>query len=359
MEPAALITDAPTLLARLPLCAALEQQLSLGGKLDFLREFVAIRDAVEGEYYAAADARTTPQQRALRFLKTMIDPLLGRKVQDAEQFYQTYGRLMRLAWLSISMGLYDAAIQQVPDVQQRLNLAQVNTVDVAWRPALHHLQHRQPSTGEPLLVEIGTGRGNSITRLARLLPHAKIISITISGEQHQLTSRLARKWNLHNVEVRLGDILSRELTSDLQGRADAVGAIEVTGHFPPERKIAGIGCFARLLKPGAPLSLLDSAALRPPSRFEQSYYANQSWHFGTRELYETALAEAGLRLAAYIDHSPSMRQTLRESAPVLARHRAQLRREFGTVMALVWPLVPWLNLLTVGKVGYVQILGYR
>lgn len=359
MEPAALITDTQTLRARLPLDAALEQQLALPGKLDFLREFVAVRDAVEEDYYAAADERTTPQQRSLRFLKTMIDPLIGKKVEDAEQFYQTYGRLMRRAWLSISMGLYDEPIKGVPDVQQRLNVAQVNTVDVAWRPALHHLQHRQPSSAEPLLVEIGTGRGNSIARLAQLLPHAKIISITISGEQHQLTSRLARKWNLHNVEVRLGDVFSREVTSDLQGRADAVGAIEVTGHFPPERKVAGIGLFARLLKPGSPLSLLDSAALRPPSRFEQNYYANQSWYFGTRELYEAALAQAGVRLAAYIDHSSSMLQTLRESAPVLARHRAQLRREFGTVMALLWPLVPWLNLLTVGKVGYVQLLGYR
>lgn len=339
-----------------PLPQALETQLSLQGKQQFIQEYTTARNATESAYYAEADGDSTPGQRSRKFLGAMINPLIGRTVKDAEHFYETYGRLMRHAWLSISIGLFDDAIHQLVDAQARLNAAQANTVDTAWRLAMHRLTD---SSGG-LIVEIGTGRGNSVVRLARLLPHVRIVSITISPEQYEIVTRLIQRLSLTNVEIRRGDIFDPAVSDDLVGQADAVGAIEVTGHFPHERKAEGIGMFARMLKPGAPLSMLDSALIRQPGRFEESYYRNQSWYFGSRDVYARAFAEHGVHFSGYVDYTPSMLQTMRETAAVMRQHRPALRAEFGRLMALLWPQVPRLYIRTTeGKVAYVHIFGYK
>jgi len=130
--------------------------------------------------------------------------------------------------LSISIGVYDSEIHAVPDTARRLILAQVNTVDTTWRPAVSRLADLG---GKGLIVEVGTGRGNSVARLATLLPEARIVSITISPEQHEIVRELVRELGLTNVEVRRGDIFDPTVTADLVGQADAVGAIEVILHF--------------------------------------------------------------------------------------------------------------------------------
>lgn len=118
-DEAPLIADVGTFLARFPLPSDLAGQLAIAGKRRFLREFVAVRDRIESDFYAQVDKQCSPRERSLKFLRTLVDPLLGKKIGDAEQFDQTYGRLMRWAWLSISIGIYDDAIKQVGDQAAR------------------------------------------------------------------------------------------------------------------------------------------------------------------------------------------------------------------------------------------------
>lgn len=344
-------------MTQFPLPPEIQSEYGLAGKKSFASAFTAARDKVENAYYAQADADTTPGSRSRKFLGAMLNPILGKPMRDAEQFYQTFGRLMRGAWLSISAGLYDTEIQAVADVAQRLVLAQVNTVDRTWLPAVSRIAAQG---GEGLIVEIGTGRGNSIARLAMLLPRTRIVSFTISPEQHEIATSVARELGLGNVEVRLGNIFDPTMSADLMGRADAVGAIEVVLHFPTDQKVSGMKLMTGLLRPGAPLCVLDSAIAKPLSSFAEQYYANQSIYFGQREQYFDLFEQAGLSAASYIDHTPDMNQTFKESTLVLRGLRAQLRREFGLTMSLLWPEVPGtLYVKTLKNVRYVHVVGIR
>jgi SAM-dependent methyltransferase len=351
------VADEAGLKAQFPLPPGLQNQYSLAGKRSFAAAFTAARDRVEDAYYARADAKTTPGRRSRKFFGAMVNPIVGRPMRDVEQFYQTFGRLMRGAWLSISAGLYDEEIRGVPDLAQRLLLAQVNTVDQTWLPAVSPIA---AAGGEGLIVEVGTGRGNSIARLATLLPETRIVSFTVSPEQYEIATALAQELGLRNVEVRLGDILDPAVSADLVGQADAVGAIEVILHFPTDQKVSGMTLLTRLLKPGAPLCVLDSAIAKPLSSFAARYYANQSIYFGLREQYLELFEQAGLSGTAYIDHTPDMNQTFKESTVVLRGLRVQLRREFGLLMSLLWPEVPGtVYVKTLKNVRYVHVVGVR
>lgn len=351
------IADEAALKARFPLPSELQDQYSLAGKKSFAAAFTTARDRVENGYYALADAKTTPGSRTRMFFGAMMDPIVGKPMRDAEQFYQTFGRLMRGAWLSISAGLYDHEIQAVADIAQRLVLAQVNTVDQTWLPAVSRIA---AAGGKGLIVEIGTGRGNSIARLAKLLPETRIVSFTISPEQYEIASAVAQEMGLDNVQVRLGNILDPTVSADLVGQADAVGAIEVVLHFPTDQKVSGMKLMARLLKPDAPLCVLDSAIAKPLPSFAERYYANQSIYFGLREQYFELFEQAGLSATSYVDHTPDMNQTFKESTFVLRSLRAQLRREFGLIMSLLWPEVPGtVYVKTLKNVRYVHVVGVR
>jgi SAM-dependent methyltransferase len=349
-----LITQTNAFQDRFPLPTHLQPQLTAANKQAFAQRFVQVRDEVERHYYADADNHTSAGTRTRRFLGALINPIIGRPVNDAEHFYQTFGRLMRWAWLSISVGIYDDDITAVPEPDRRLHTAQVNTVDIAWRPTIS----RQPEDG--LIVEVGTGRGNSIARLAQLFPRARIVSITISPEQASIAQQIIQQMGVTNVEVRLGNIFDRSVSRDLLGQADAVSAIEVTGHFHYDRKAEGIGIFASLLKPGAPLSVLDAALAKPLSPFMMRYYENQSWYFGSRDGYLTAFETAGVQPISYVDYSQAVIPTFPDTTVVLRQHRAQLRREFGRAMALVWPELPGsVYLRTMKNTNYVHVVGIK
>ncbi|HEX8706526.1 MAG TPA: class I SAM-dependent methyltransferase, partial [Myxococcaceae bacterium] len=272
--------------------------------------------------------------------------------------YQTYGRLMRWAWLSISLGLYDDSIQSVEDTAQRLLLAQVHTVDTNWRPAVSHIANEKQGRG--LIVEVGTGRGNSVVRLATLLPDTRIVSLTISPEQHELVTGVVRELGLKNVEIRRGDLLDPSLTGDLVGQADAVGAIEVVLHFSPSRKPEAMQRMARLLKPGAPLCFIDTAIARPLSALAERYYANQSIWFGLKEQYFQLFEQAEISPASYVDYTPDLNQGFKESTEVLRRFRPQLRQEFGRLMSWLWPEVPGtVYVRTLENLRYVHVVGLK
>ncbi len=332
-----------------------DELLSEASQQQFIDEFIPVRNSVEAAFYETLDKDTTPNERARKFVMSIINPLVGRPVRNAEHIYETYGRLMRHAWLSISLGVYDKQTWAIDDPIQRLLHAQANTVDVAWHAAISDLQHRDSG----FIVEIGTGRANSVVRLAKMLPHVKIISLTISPEQEQIASGIVREMGLDNVEVRLGDIFDPAVHRDLLGKADAVGAIEVSGHFPPERKKEGIKLFGDLLKPGAPLSMLNLALVKEMNNWEQNYYANQSWYFGWREIYEEALEASNTDLVAYVDYTDGAKQTFIDTAKVLSKRRDLLRDEFGWLLSLVWPLIPRLNTRMFNSVAYVHVLGRK
>jgi predicted O-methyltransferase YrrM len=353
-----LITDRAAFRARFPLPPALEERYALAGKQQFLEGFIPVRDVIEDAYYAEADQRTTPSVRTRKFLGALVNPIIGRPMRDAEHFYQTFGRLMRRAWLSISLGLYDDAIEGVQDTARRLLLAQLHTVDTNWRPAVSHIASAHQGRG--LIVEVGTGRGNSVARLATLLPDTRIVSITISPEQHELVSRLAQKLGLKNVEIRRGDLLDPSLTEDLAGQADAVGAIEVVLHFPTARKPEAMQRLARMLKPGAPLCFIDTSIARPLSALAERYYANQSIYFGLREQYFELFEQAAIAPVSYVDYTPDLNRGFKESTQVLRRFRPQLRQEFGRVMSWLWPEVPGtVYVRTLKNLRYVHVVGIK
>lgn len=352
--PTPLLTAAGELAARFPAPAALRPSLSLAGQGQFAADFVRARDRVEADHYAEVDRAVAPGERSRRFLAALLAPVLARPVRDPEHFYETFGRLMRWAWLSVSVGIYDDAIGAVPDAARRLHAAQVNTVDLAWRAAVSAL----PPDGT--IVEIGTGRGNSVARLAQLFPRARIVSITVSPEQATIARRTVAEMGLTGVEIRCGDLFDPAVTRDLVGQAAAVGAIEVTGHFPPALKARGIAVMARLLTRGGSLSLLDSATPEPLPGPLEAYYRNQSWYFGKRDDYLKAFAEAGAPAVAYVDHSRATLPTFVDTTTVLRRHRDRLRAEFGGLMALVWPELPRaVYLPTVRRIQYAHIVGIR
>jgi cyclopropane fatty-acyl-phospholipid synthase-like methyltransferase len=352
-----LIDDATELAARFPLPPALARSDTLAGRQAFADAFIAARDKVEADYYAVADQRSSPGARSRRFLASTLKPVIGRPIGDVEQFYQTYGRLVRWAWLSISIGVYDAEIHAVPDTARRLILAQVNTVDTTWRPAVSRLADLG---GKGLIVEVGTGRGNSVARLATLLPEARIVSITISPEQHEIVRELVRELGLTNVEVRRGDIFDPSVTADLVGQADAVGAIEVILHFRPPGKVVGMRTMAGLLRPGGVLCVMDSAVAKPLGAFAERFYANQSIYFGRRDEYFRLFDQARLLPVGYVDHSPNMAQTFKDTTRVLRTYRPQLKQEFGWIMSRLWPEVPGgLYVPTLRNLRYVHVVGAR
>lgn len=353
-----LVTERSDVAGRFPLPAPLQGEYSLSGKKRFLEKFLAVRNPIENDYYAQADRKSTPGERTRKFLGSMINPVIGRPMRNVEHFYQTFGRLMRWAWLSISVGLYDDDIQQISDLEERLMLAQVNNVDINWRPAVSHITNTLGGKGT--IVEIGTGRGNSVIRLAQMLPQSRIISITISPEQQEVVQQIVDKLELKNVEVRLGNLFDPGVTEDLIGQADAVGAIEVVLHFPDEMKLQGMRRMAELIKPGSPLCIVDSSIAKPMSNFSRRYYANQSIHFGLREQYFQLFEQANLQPAAYVDYTPDMNQSFRETTTILRKYRANLRHEFGWLMSWLWPEVPGnLYIRTLGNVRYIQAVGIK
>ena len=348
------LTRATELAAEFPLPPRLEEHLTLDGQMRFARRYVKARDAVEEEFYADLDALIPARKRMRTFLAAMIRPAIGRAVRDPAEFYETFGRLMRRAWLSLSLGIYTDEIDRMPEPSLRLHTAQVNTVDTAWRPALA----RVPADG--LLVEIGTGRGNSVARMAELLPEARMVSITVSPEQVAIARGVARQVGADRAEVRLGDLLDESASRDLWGQADAVTAIEVTGHLAPEQKGPGIAMLARLLRPGGVLSIVDTALIRPMHPWLERYLANQCWYLGNEAGYLTALEDAGVEPVGYVDHTARMLRTFTDSTIVLREYRDDIVREFGRLVGTVWPELPErVYLRTAASFAYVHIVAVR
>ncbi|MCP2273916.1 SAM-dependent methyltransferase [Actinokineospora diospyrosa] len=326
----------------------------LEGQMVFARTFVEVRDLVEDKYYAGLSRRYSAGQLRRRYVLSMVKPLLGRALDSPVEFYDTWGRLMRHAWLSLSFGLYDAEHRALPDPATRLAAAQVNTVDLAWEPAM------AIAPGRPLLVDVGTGRGNSVARLALAHPGARLVTLTLSPEQAEITRRITTRLGIADrVDIRVADVLDPAATADLVGRADGVTAIEVAGHFPADRTVEGFQAMAALLKPGAPLTLMDPVLARPATLLHD-FAALYTWRFRPATDYQDALRAAGLTRLTLTDFTDAYRPTWGDTGTVLAARMDRLRAEFGTVLAHTWQRIFQHQAWPLGRtVHYARMTGYR
>lgn len=331
---------------------------SLDSQLSFLEEFIQSRDVVEGKYYAKTDSQLTDSGRMWRFLQAMINPLIGRPVRDAEDFYATYGRLMHHCWLSLSLGIYNEQVQCLESPIQRLHCAQVNTVDITWHPLVQQIQAIYPEGGG-ILLEVGSGRGNSIARVAQQLKNTRIITITISPEQQEIVQAVAEEMMLPNVEVRLGNILDPALTADLRGQVDGVGSIEVICHLQGQQKWDGIKLMADLLKPGGRLSIVDGEVTGKLSQFLHNYYANQSCYLNGCEDVVHAFENAQIKLEHRHNYIDGVFPTFADSTLVLKEKRDILKKEFGSIVSWLWPQVPQIYSSTMREMGYMHSWGTR
>ncbi|GAB2993822.1 SAM-dependent methyltransferase [Saccharothrix stipae] len=326
----------------------------LADQMAFARVFIDARDAVEEEYYADLARAKSPAELRRQYLTSMAKPLLGRALGGPVEFYDTWGRIMRHAWLSLSFGVYDAGHRALPDPVTRLAAAQVNTVDLAWEPAL------ATASGDLLLVDVGTGRGNSAARLALAHPTARVVTLTLSPEQAEVARRITARLGVgHRVEVRVADVLDPSATVDLVGRADGVTAIEVVGHFPPDRLTGGFRAMAALLKPGAALTLMDPVLSRPGTLLHD-FAARFTWRFRPATDYRDALRAAGLTDLRLTDLTESYRPSWRDTGTVMAARMDRLRAEFGPVLAHTWQRIFLHQAWPLGRtVHYARMTGYR
>ncbi|MFB9908846.1 SAM-dependent methyltransferase [Allokutzneria oryzae] len=326
----------------------------LADQLTFASAFTAARDAVEEEYYADLARGHSAAELRRHYLTSMAKPLLGRAIGGPVEFYDTWGRLMRHAWLSLSFGVYGAEHRALPDPATRLAAAQVNTVDLAWEPAL------AAAPAQPLLVDVGTGRGNSAARLALAHPAARVVTLTLSPEQAEIARRITTRLGVADrVEVRVADVLDATATADLVGRADGVTAIEVAGHFPEERTADGFRAMAALLKPGAPLTLMDPVLNRPAS-LVHDFAGLFTWRFRPATDYRDALRAAGLTGLRLTDLSEAYWPSWRDTGAVMGARIDRLRAEFGAVLAHTWQRVFQHQAWPLGRtVHYARMTGYR
>ncbi|MEU4767414.1 class I SAM-dependent methyltransferase [Actinosynnema sp. NPDC023794] len=192
------------------------------------------------------------------------------------------------------------------------------------------------ASAAPLPVDVGTGRGNSAARLALAHPAARVVTLTLSPEQAEITRRITTRLGVADrVDVRVDDILDPAATADLVGQADGVTAIEVVGHFPPDRLADGLRTMAALLKPGAPLTLVEPVLNRPGSRVHD-FAALFTWRFRPATDCRDALRTAGLNGLRLTDLTKAYWPSRRDIGAVMAVRLDRLRTEFGPVLAHTW-----------------------
>ncbi|MBD0746749.1 cyclopropane-fatty-acyl-phospholipid synthase family protein [Streptomyces sp. CBMA152] len=304
--------------------------LTVEGQQRFLDLFLPVRNEVIHDFYHPPGG-SKDQQSMTQKLRAAVRILGGGAKETVAEMYRLhFNHLFSTIWLALDWGPYTPEIRKIADPLRRLHLSQVNSVDTCWQPAVE----AAPEDG--LLVELGTGLSDGWARLALLMPHARIVSITIERDQAEMARRIADKLGLSDrVEIRVGDIFDPATTHDLIGAADAITAMGVIPHFPPPRKAEGLRRMAATLKPGAPLLIFDAYSTRPFSRFmARALASTQSW-YPTREDFRTALDQAGLSLTRFDTHPPQSCLPIADDT----RTNDQLRQEFGPLIAWLFPKI--------------------
>ncbi|QCX73885.1 hypothetical protein C9F11_00910 [Streptomyces sp. YIM 121038] len=311
--------------------------LRVEGQTKFLETFLPVRnEVIHGFYRTSRSSRTSRTSRAPRTgkrkdLRAAVRLLGGGAKDTVPDLYRLYyNRLFSMIWLALDWGPYTAEIRQVADPQRRIHLSQVNSVDRCWQPAVESA----PKDGR--LIEVGTGLSDGWARIAHLLPQVEIVSLTIERDQAEIGRRIAERLGLSDrVTFRVGDLFDPATTRDLAGSADAVTAMGVVPHFPPPRKAEGMRAMAAMLKPGAPLQIFDAYRVRPFSRFmDRALISSLCW-YPTRDELRDALEGAGLSLTRFDAYDAESCLPFADDT----RGNDQLRREFGPVVARVFPRI--------------------
>lgn len=122
------------------------------------------------------------------------------------------------------------------------------------------------------VVDLGCGPANQLGLVARLNPDVNFIGVDLSDEMLALAERNLRNNNIHNVELRRGDITLLEGFPDQS--VDAVMSTVVLHHLPDTAAL--FSCFrqvSRILKPGGGLYLVDFGHLKTEAAIH--YFAYQ------------------------------------------------------------------------------------
>ncbi|TDD20135.1 hypothetical protein E1287_41590, partial [Actinomadura sp. KC06] len=222
-----------------------EEFLTTEGQMRFLGKFLPVRSEVIYDFYHTSRDGHKTKRSITRNFRAAIRLVVGGFNETVPELYRLYyNRLFSTIWLALNWGPYTQEIKKLPDPQLRIYISQINSVDLCWQPAVENA----PEGG--LFVEVGTGLSDGWARIASLKPHARIVSITFERDQAEIARRIAKKLGLADrVTIRTGDIFDPATTRDLIGVADAVTAMGVIAHFPPQRKAEGLRKFAALPKP--------------------------------------------------------------------------------------------------------------
>ena len=305
--------------------------LTIDGQIRFLDTFLPVRDDVIHDFYHPPHKAGPTRNGTIRNLRAATRLLGTGSTETVPDIYQRYyNRLFSTIWLALNWGPYTPEIRKIEDPQLRIYLAQLNSVDTCWEPAL------RTSPEDGLLVEIGTGLSDGWVRIATLMPHVRIVSITIESDQAEIARRIAGKLGLADrVEIRVGDIFDPATTHDLTGAADAVTAMGVLPHFPPHRKAEGLHGMATMLKPGAPLLIFDAYRTRPFSRFMTWALIKSLCWYPAQADFRAAFDQAGMSLTRFDTHSPETCLPL--AADIHTTNR--LRQEAGPHAARLFTII--------------------
>ena len=97
-----------------------------------------------------------------------------------------------------------------------------------------HLAQR-PANQSSVVVELGSGTGTLLARLAESLPTARLVGVEIDPvlrRLHQLSPASAHGARVHVVDADMG---GSDWTRSIEGPVDVVMAVQVLHYFPPAR----------------------------------------------------------------------------------------------------------------------------
>lgn len=118
-----------------------------------------------------------------------------------------------------------------------------------------------PSSSDARVLEPGCGIGGAVTQLARRNGNVHFIGASIVRKQQHIARARADRLNLPNTSFMQANYLELPLRD---ASIDGVYAIEALCYTPPHQRSRMLTELARVLKPGAKLSILDGYTIRQP-----------------------------------------------------------------------------------------------
>lgn len=124
-----------------------------------------------------------------------------------------------------------------------------------------HLAQRLANQSS-VVVELGSGTGTLLARLAESLPTARLVGVEIDPvlrRLHQLSPASAHGARVHVVDADMG---GSDWTRSIEGPVDVVMAVQVLHYFPPARLGDLLAETRSLVAPGGVFVHLDRVPLR-------------------------------------------------------------------------------------------------